>query len=545
MNMTKIVVGCWVLLASTAPANAEVAIRTVALSGTPAPGMPAGSVFSGFTVPTMNNAGQVAFRGVLEPTTFSPIWSSGIWSEGSGSLALLAADGMQAPGAPEGATYVTLYDPLINDQGQVAFGAELSVQTSDGLDVSGIWSQAKGDVGLVAISGQQAPGMPAGTTISGVGSAEFLFNDAGQTAFTAVLDSEEGVSGVGIWSEGSGSLTLVAKEGNPAPGVSGGNYRTLHGQMLNGNGEIAFSSLLDSPPIAISTLDAAAWVSTNGTLSLAARAGTPATGMSGGMVLSYPAITGFNNAGQFVLSAGTFISDEEGWFVSGSQGLWTNRSGDLALLVQRGDTAPGTEGEKFARIGGGAINSEGQIVFACSLESETGNFEDERWGIWTEGPSGFELVALEGEPVPGAPSGVVYQGLRQVAINGSGDIIFGASFGTPESWPWEHSSGWLVRESTGQMEMLLSTGDEIEVLPGDFRTVDRMGARLESGGEDGRAIAFNDDGALAFYAYFTDNSVGVFTAQLAGNTIPEPGSLLLLALGGCGVLAMRARGEVR
>jgi hypothetical protein len=359
MNMTRIVVGCWVLLAFATAAHAEVAVRTVALSGAPAPGTPAGSVFNGFTVPTMNNAGQVAFKGVLEPTAFPPIWSSGIWSEGSGSLTLLAADGMPAPGAPDGATYVTLYDPLINHQGQVAFGAELSIQTSDGFDVSGIWSQAKGDVGHVAISGQQAPGMPAGTTLSGVGAGDLRFNNAGQTAFTAVLDSQNGAASVGIWSEGSGSLTLVAQEGNPAAEVDGGNYRTLHGQMLNGSGEIAFSSLLDSPPIAISTLDSAAWVSTNGTLSLAARAGTPATEMSGGMVLSYPAITGFNNAGQFVLSARAFVTDAEGWFLSGSQGLWTNRSGQLSLLVEQGDTAPGTEGEKFARIGGGLINSHG------------------------------------------------------------------------------------------------------------------------------------------------------------------------------------------
>ncbi|WP_442484806.1 DUF7453 family protein [Aeoliella sp. SH292] len=542
MNVTRAVIGCCLLLASTVMAYADVAIRTVALSGTQALGTPAGTEFLGFTEPTINNAGQVAFKGILQTEVPSPIWNYGIWSEGSGSLALLAAEGMQAPGAPEGTAFVQFYDPQINNAGQVAFVGLVSPQVPGALEPTGVWSQGTGDLSLVALIGQEAPGMPSGTMFANGEDLGFRFNHAGQTALLIGLQREGANVRSTIWVEEAGTLELIAEVGKPAAGIDSGNYRSIPGGalLLNGNGQIAFFSLLDSPPIAISTLDSAAWVSTNGTLSLAARAGTPAPGMASAMVLSYPGITGFNNAGQFVLSAGTFVADEEGWFISGSQGLWTNRSGDLALLVQRGDTAPGTADEKFARIGGSLINSQGQIVFACSLESETGNFEDERWGIWTEGPNGFELVALEGEPVPGAATGVVYRGLGQFAINGSGDIIFGASFGTPDSWPRELEGGWLVRESEGQLEMLLSTGDEIEVSPGDFRTVDRMGARLESGGEDGRAIAFNDDGALAFYAYFTDNSVGVFTAQLAGNAIPEPSGLLLLALGTCGVIAARS-----
>jgi hypothetical protein len=542
MSMTRAVMGCCLLLASTVMAYADVSVRTIALSGTQALGTPAGTEFLGFTEPTINNAGQVAFKGILQTEVPSPIWNYGIWSEGSGSLALLAAEGMQAPGAPEGTAFVQFYDPQINNAGQVAFMGLVSPQAPGALETTGVWSQGTGDLGLVAMIGQEAPGMPSGTKFGNGEDFRYRFNHAGQTALLIGLQREGPEVRSSLWVEESGTLELIAEAGKPAAEIAGGNYWNLSSGnfLLNGNGQFAFSSTLDTPAIAISTLDAAVWVSTNGTPSLEARAGTPAPGMASGMVLSYPAITGFNDAGQFVLSVGTFIADEEGWSLSSSQGLWTNRSGDLALLVQRGGTAPGTEGEKFARIGGALINGQGQIVFACSLESETGTFEDERWGIWTEGPSGFELIALEGEPVPGAPSGVVYRDFEQVAINGSGDIVFGASFGTPDSWPWELGSGWIVRESDGQMDMLLSTGDEIEVLPGDFRTIDRMGARLESGGEDGKAIAFNDDGSLAFYAYFTDNSVGVFTAQLAGNAIPEPSGLLLLALGTCGVIAARS-----
>ena len=54
--------------------------------------------------------------------------------------------------------------------------------------------------------------------------SRYALNNAGQTAFVAEL-SGSGVDGYnddGIWSEGSGSLALVARSGDHAPGTPSG-----------------------------------------------------------------------------------------------------------------------------------------------------------------------------------------------------------------------------------------------------------------------------------------------------------------------------------
>ena len=91
------------LFASTAHAAA---VRTVALSGQQAPGTPSGVNYSGFTFPVLNDAGQTAFNASLSGSGVDSTNEQGIWSEGSGSLALVARNGNQAPGTPSGVNYV-------------------------------------------------------------------------------------------------------------------------------------------------------------------------------------------------------------------------------------------------------------------------------------------------------------------------------------------------------------------------------------------------------------------------------------------------------
>ena len=75
-------------------------------------------------------------------------------------------------------------------------------------------------VRTVALSGQQAPGTASGVSYSDFGlSALPVLNDAGQTAFYARLSGGgvDSTNGEGIWSEGSGNLSLVARAGVKPP----------------------------------------------------------------------------------------------------------------------------------------------------------------------------------------------------------------------------------------------------------------------------------------------------------------------------------------
>ena len=86
-------------------------LRPVALTGQPAPGTPDGIAYNSFGSyydsllgtffrgPVLNDAGQTAFRADITGSGVDSANNRGIWSEGSGSLALVARTGSQAPGA--------------------------------------------------------------------------------------------------------------------------------------------------------------------------------------------------------------------------------------------------------------------------------------------------------------------------------------------------------------------------------------------------------------------------------------------------------------
>src|SRR5262245_32781629 len=90
----------------------------------------------------------------------------------------------------------------------------------------------------VALTGQSAPGTAGGVTYESFGMFvhpdHFVYgtpvlDDAGRVAFRANLtgDGVDSTNNQGVWSEGSGSLSLVGRTGNQAPGAPGGvNFST-------------------------------------------------------------------------------------------------------------------------------------------------------------------------------------------------------------------------------------------------------------------------------------------------------------------------------
>lgn len=153
-------------------------IRTVALSGQQMPGLPPGMVFGSFLFPrspvVLSDAGQTAF------------YTGGrVWSEGGGSLQLVAAFGQQAPGLPDGTTYTGFAGNeriAISGTGTMAFAARVAPSPVN--DV-GFWSIGPGTSALVARGGEQAAGLPAGVVYSfgSTPQTSFVINDAGHAAF--------------------------------------------------------------------------------------------------------------------------------------------------------------------------------------------------------------------------------------------------------------------------------------------------------------------------------------------------------------------------
>ena len=123
---------------------------------------------------------------------------------------------------------------------------------------------------IVAREGAVAPGVGAGVSFDDLNDVSPVINDLGQTAFSA------GIAGVGVvdandrgvWSEGTGVLTVVAREGDQAPGAGTGvvfsevlvleipwypgdpfQVPAFLGTVINGVGQTAFAAAVSGPGV--------------------------------------------------------------------------------------------------------------------------------------------------------------------------------------------------------------------------------------------------------------------------------------------------------
>jgi hypothetical protein len=313
-------------------------LHLVAYAGDHAPDTPAGAEFTDFNTPRFNSAGQVAFYGILlngsgDVTVDN---NTGVWSGGS-TLRLVARKGSQAPGAPTGAVFNSFSSEdrqiAMNEAGQTAFLGTLrtgagGVTTSNN---TGIWSESGGILHLVARAGDPAPGS---STFSSL--FDPVINSAGQTAFVS--------GGWGIWSEGGGSLHLVAQRGDQPPGTAAGTqFYYLENLALNNAGRTAFAAeLLSGAGGVTSSNDTGVWSEGGGSLALVAREGSHAPGTPAGANFGefcwYCAETfAYNGTGQTAFRA-QLTTGSGGVDSTNNVGIWAvDRVGALQLVARTGD----------------------------------------------------------------------------------------------------------------------------------------------------------------------------------------------------------------
>jgi hypothetical protein len=219
-------------------------LTMLARGASPAPGAPAGALFSnggfGFGL-VLNDSGQVAFPGQMEPgfggvTTLD---DGGLWGpDGSGNLTLRVREGSQAPGTAEGAVFESFHLPGFNNSGDLAFRAFLKEGAGgvNFLDSTGIWVEnAAGDLALIARAGSQAPGAPDGVLF--LDFTDPILNDEGEAAFLATLVDQQGISSQGIFfKDAHAELGLVIRTGDVLE-VNPGDLRTVRALLFGNAGE--------------------------------------------------------------------------------------------------------------------------------------------------------------------------------------------------------------------------------------------------------------------------------------------------------------------
>src|SRR5262249_51397537 len=123
--------------------------------------------------PELDAKGRTAFMGYLTGSgVVLTANSHGIWSEGTGTLTLVAREGSQAPGTDSGVNFSVLDGvPGLNSVGQTAFSAPLAGSGVNTSNDRGIWETDRyGVLRLIVREGDKLEVAPGDfRTVKGLG----------------------------------------------------------------------------------------------------------------------------------------------------------------------------------------------------------------------------------------------------------------------------------------------------------------------------------------------------------------------------------------
>lgn len=209
-------------------------IRKIAVEGDPAPG---GGTLSGFAkhpIPSLNDAGTVAFAAAVSGGRTV----EGVFVVSGGRLQAVARAGDAAPGVPAG-TLAALDAPVLNNRGDVAF---LATVRRGRESLEAIYVKTAGRLRKVVAQGDPAP---AGGSFAGFGVP--VLNDRGQVAFPAVVEGRA-VPG-GLFVADSSAIRMVVGAGEATP--LGGIFAKFSERIaLNETGTLTFLATLKDAPVA-------------------------------------------------------------------------------------------------------------------------------------------------------------------------------------------------------------------------------------------------------------------------------------------------------
>ena len=477
------------------------------------------TTFASFGTPAINVHDGVAFAGTL--TLKSGVTSAndfGIWADNSTPVRTLVAQiGSAAPGTS--GFFLTLSDPTYNDDGQVAFLGTLKVATGQATatTATGIWSNSSGSLQLVARQGSAAPGT-AGTFAS---FTSLGLTESGGVVFYGTLNTGTGITSAnnaGVWEGNSTSdLHAVLLLGQTVQGetLSTISFQPVlpyvNGQTRNfaPNGDIVCDATFtdgsngvvtvfgDSPALAITSgVSASFWI-------------------SGAVFESYGSPT-LNNSDLDAFLA-TLQTGPGGVTAANNQAIFADDAyGGGHMIARTGSAAPGTSAN-FATLNDPIFNDNEVIAFRGTLQVGSGQATaTTAIGIWCDNgdPTMLQLIAQQGSQAPGCPAGATFATLDELALadqggpNNQGGVIFRGTLNvdTAAGVSTTNNTGIWAVDTSGTLQLIVRTGD---VLNGKIITALSFLSSPAYVNGTTRSLV-ESTGDLVYLATFSDGSTAIF-----------------------------------
>jgi len=333
--------------------------------------------------------------------------------------------GEAAPGIDSDFKFEDFTKIAINNSGQATFTA---LVMSGSTYYKTIWIKNSETAELIAVEGQEASG------VSGDEHFEYfdnpIINDAGQVLFIGATDGNE--NRYGVWKGIPGSLSLVVREGDAAPGAEGytfSHFSISNNLCFNNSGQVAFKNEARD---AISGLrQYGIWQETASGLTKVVMTGDEAPGFAASRSSGEATYSNIykpllnNNALVFSTNIGVPWYDGLNWTDQDSAALIQQKTigGSITTKYKGYTAAPGVSDEELYSFQNISRNVSGQLVFeAQTFDSE--NRVIKNGGIWSDVSGSLALVALNGSYASGTPSGAVFDDPSGIAISDSGQVAF-------------------------------------------------------------------------------------------------------------------------
>lgn len=373
-------------------------LQLVAREGSAAPGTTGVFTQNGWLFPRVNSGGVVAFSAALTGFGIDSTNNTGIWVGLPGSIAVAARAGNPAPGTPAGVVFSGGMQNwlMLNDAGQIVFRANLAGPGVDTTNDAGIWAGVPGALQLIAREGDIAPGT--GGAVFDLFNYQFeaypapVMNAAGEVAFSGHCTGARG-----IWRWSGGALELMALTGTTAPGT-GVFFEYLLDPWMNASGNVAFKATLAGEGVDF-TNNAGIWAGVPGAVELVVRKGSAAPGANGNYLVLNSDRAFIDDGGlvTFVSSTwdGVSVNGPDGTWQYGSPGA---RSWAGTELVLEGTPAPGLSGVDFSSFwmfGPHPASSSPIRAYLYGTGVDGGN-DDSFWLLDTG--SQPQLIVREGDP---------------------------------------------------------------------------------------------------------------------------------------------------
>lgn len=282
-----------VLVAERLSAN-PINWAVVAREGALAPGSAEsfGFLASAYTDPVrMDPQGNLTMNAILKPSQNEGIW---YLARGVGAvLQKVVVTGDVAPGT-SGATFSRIEKAFVGDSGTLGFHAYLNMDGDNTTNTrsDGIWvGKLAGGFQCVLRSGDTAvaslpPGAKVGSLWSGWLSLGNRLALRGWVDMDGDGDSESPTDVHGIYTDSSGTMTLLAKVGDAAPGVAGATFAAVDLPVIGGNSQTAFLGRIAGPGVT-SANDEGLWRQepNGGALFLVLRSGDSITTTQGAKIV--------------------------------------------------------------------------------------------------------------------------------------------------------------------------------------------------------------------------------------------------------------------